>query len=63
LSNFYAKHVAYVQIMATRARKRLYGLADSPVDLAAFMLDGDGTGQPEEFAPASDHCANNGAAA
>jgi pimeloyl-ACP methyl ester carboxylesterase len=25
----------------------LYGLADSPVDLAAFMLDhGDGTGQP-----------------
>jgi pimeloyl-ACP methyl ester carboxylesterase len=25
----------------------LYGLADSPIDLAAFMLDhGDGTGQP-----------------
>src|ERR1700751_619748 len=27
--------------------KTLYGLADSPADLAAFMLDhGDGTGQP-----------------
>jgi pimeloyl-ACP methyl ester carboxylesterase len=43
---FYAKHVAYAQIMATRPQT-LYGLADSPVDLAAFMLDhGDGTGQP-----------------
>jgi len=46
LANFYAKHVAYAQIMATRPQT-LYGLADSPVDLAAFMLDhGDGTGQP-----------------
>ena len=46
LSDFYAKHVAYAQIMATRPQT-LYGLADSPVDLAAFMLDhGDGTGQP-----------------
>jgi pimeloyl-ACP methyl ester carboxylesterase len=46
LSNFYAKHVAYAQIMATRPQT-LYGLADSPADLAAFMLDhGDGTGQP-----------------
>ena len=46
LSNFYAKHVAYAQIMATRPQT-LYGLADSPVDLAAFTLDhGDGTGQP-----------------
>jgi pimeloyl-ACP methyl ester carboxylesterase len=43
---FYAKHVAYAQIMSTRPQT-LYGLADSPVDLAAFMLDhGDGTGQP-----------------
>jgi pimeloyl-ACP methyl ester carboxylesterase len=43
---FYAKHVAYAQIMATRPQT-LYGLADSPIDLAAFMLDhGDGTGQP-----------------
>jgi pimeloyl-ACP methyl ester carboxylesterase len=43
---FYAKHVAYAQIMSTRPQT-LYGLSDSPVDLAAFMLDhGDGTGQP-----------------
>jgi pimeloyl-ACP methyl ester carboxylesterase len=46
LRAFYAKHVAYAQVMATRPQT-LYGLADSPVDLAAFMLDhGDGTGQP-----------------
>jgi pimeloyl-ACP methyl ester carboxylesterase len=46
LSTFYAKHVAYAQIMSTRPQT-LYGLADSPADLAAFMLDhGDGTGQP-----------------
>jgi pimeloyl-ACP methyl ester carboxylesterase len=46
LSGFYARHVAYAQIMTTRPQT-LYGLADSPADLAAFMLDhGDGTGQP-----------------
>ena len=46
LASFYAKHVAYAQIMSTRPQT-LYGLADSPADLAAFMLDhGDGTGQP-----------------
>jgi pimeloyl-ACP methyl ester carboxylesterase len=46
LRNFYAKHVAYAQIMTTRPQT-LYGLADSPAGLAAFMLDhGDGTGQP-----------------
>ena len=46
LRTFYAKHVAYANIMATRPQT-MYGLADSPVDLAAFMLDhGDGTGQP-----------------
>jgi pimeloyl-ACP methyl ester carboxylesterase len=46
LSSFYAKHVAYALIMSTRPQT-LYGLADSPIDLAAFMLDhGDGTGQP-----------------
>jgi pimeloyl-ACP methyl ester carboxylesterase len=46
LRNFYARHVAYAQIMATRPQT-LYGLADSPIGLAAFMLDhGDGTGQP-----------------
>src|SRR4051812_602327 len=45
-STFYAKHVAYAQIMSTRPQT-LYGLADSPIDLAAFALDhGDGTGQP-----------------
>jgi pimeloyl-ACP methyl ester carboxylesterase len=46
LRAFYAQHVAYAQIMATRPQT-LYGLADSPIDLAAFTLDhGDGTGQP-----------------
>src|SRR5215471_6120643 len=38
LRTFYAKHLAYAQIMTTRPQT-LYGLADSPVDLAAFMLD------------------------
>ena len=38
--------MAYALIMGTRPQT-LYGLADSPVDLAAFALDhGDGTGQP-----------------
>ena len=46
LSSFYAKHVAYAQIMSTRPQT-MYGLADSPIDLAAFAIDhGDGTGQP-----------------
>jgi hypothetical protein len=46
LSSFYTSHVAYAQIMSTRPQT-LYGLADSPVDLAAFAIDhGDGTGQP-----------------
>ena len=46
LSDFYAKHVAYAQIMSTRPQT-LYGFADSPIDLAAFAIDhGDGTGQP-----------------
>jgi pimeloyl-ACP methyl ester carboxylesterase len=46
LRSFYAKHVAYALIMSTRPQT-LYGLADSPADLAAFMIDhGDGTGQP-----------------
>ena len=46
LSSFFAKHVAYANIMSTRPQT-MYGLADSPVDLAAFALDhGDGTGQP-----------------
>ena len=46
LSSFYARHVAYALIMTTRPQT-LYGLADSPIDLASFMLDhGDGSGQP-----------------
>ncbi len=46
LGNFYAKHVAYALIMSTRPQT-MYGLADSPIDLAAFAIDhGDGTGQP-----------------
>jgi pimeloyl-ACP methyl ester carboxylesterase len=46
LRGFFAKHVAYGLMMSTRPQT-LYGLADSPIDLAAFMLDhGDGTGQP-----------------
>jgi pimeloyl-ACP methyl ester carboxylesterase len=46
LSTFYAKHVAYALIMTTRPQT-LYGLADSPIDLASFILDhGDGKGQP-----------------
>jgi pimeloyl-ACP methyl ester carboxylesterase len=46
LRSFYASHVAYAQIMATRPQT-LYGFADSPIDLAAFAIDhGDGTGQP-----------------
>ena len=46
LSTFYAKHVAYALIMTTRPQT-LYGLADSPIDLASFILDhGDGSGQP-----------------
>jgi hypothetical protein len=46
LRTFFATHGAYGLIMSTRPQT-LYGLADSPVDLAAFMLDhGDGSGQP-----------------
>ena len=52
LSAFFAKHVAYSAIMSTRPQT-LYGLADSPIDLAAFMIDhGDGTGQPGLIAKA-----------
>jgi pimeloyl-ACP methyl ester carboxylesterase len=46
LKALYAKRRAYAQMMGTRPQT-LYGLADSPVDLAAFMLDhGDGYSQP-----------------
>jgi pimeloyl-ACP methyl ester carboxylesterase len=43
---FTYKHVAIYKVMAERPQT-LYGLADSPVALAAYMLDhGDGGGQP-----------------
>ena len=43
LLRFFGAHVAYGLIMGTRPQT-LYGLADSPIDLAAFMLDhGDGS--------------------
>jgi len=46
LSILFAKRRAYAQMMGTRPQT-LYGLADSPVGLAAWMLDhGDGYGQP-----------------
>ncbi len=46
LRRFFSSHVAYGLIMGTRPQT-LYGLADSPIALATFMLDhGDGSGQP-----------------
>lgn len=40
------KHVAYAKMMGSRPQT-LYGLTDSPIGLAAFLLDhGDGDGQP-----------------
>ncbi len=46
LQVLYAKHFAYAAFMRQRPQT-LYGLADSPVGLAAWLLDhGDGDGQP-----------------
>jgi pimeloyl-ACP methyl ester carboxylesterase len=46
LAVLFAKRRAYAQMMATRPQT-LYGLADSPIGLAAWLLDhGDGYGQP-----------------
>jgi pimeloyl-ACP methyl ester carboxylesterase len=46
LRGFFAKHAAYALEMATRPQT-LYGLADSPVSLAAWLIDhGDGDDQP-----------------
>jgi len=46
LQVLYAKHFAYAAFMRQRPQT-LYGLADSPVGLAAWLLDhGDGNGQP-----------------
>jgi pimeloyl-ACP methyl ester carboxylesterase len=46
LAVLFTKRRAYAQMMATRPQT-LYGLADSPIGLAAWILDhGDGYGQP-----------------
>jgi pimeloyl-ACP methyl ester carboxylesterase len=46
LTVLFGKRRAYAQMMATRPQT-LYGLADSPVGLAAWLFDhGDGYGQP-----------------
>jgi pimeloyl-ACP methyl ester carboxylesterase len=46
LTALFTKRRAYAQMMATRPQT-LYGLADSPVGLAAWLFDhGDGYGQP-----------------
>jgi pimeloyl-ACP methyl ester carboxylesterase len=46
LQLLYGKQFAYAAFMRTRPQT-LYGLADSPVGLAAWLLDhGDGNGQP-----------------
>jgi pimeloyl-ACP methyl ester carboxylesterase len=46
VKDFRAKHFAYAAMMSTRPQT-LYGLADSPVGLAAWILDhGDGDAQP-----------------
>src|SRR5262249_23468889 len=43
---FSYKQVAYAKLMGTRPQT-LYGIGDSPVGLAAWLLDhGDGDGQP-----------------
>ncbi|GIH14454.1 epoxide hydrolase family protein [Rugosimonospora africana] len=49
LTVFFAKQAGYGIIMQTRPQTVGYGLTDSPVGLAAFLLDhGDGDGQPAE---------------
>jgi hypothetical protein len=46
LTILFTKRLAYAQMMGTRPQT-LYGLADSPVGLAAWLFDhGDGYGQP-----------------
>jgi hypothetical protein len=51
---FSYKQVAYAKLMGTRPQT-LYGIADSPVGLAAWLLDhGDGDGQPAGLVSALD---------
>ncbi|HEY3676724.1 MAG TPA: alpha/beta fold hydrolase [Candidatus Tumulicola sp.] len=46
LQSLYGRHFAYAAFMRQRPQT-LYGLADSPIGLAAWLLDhGDGSGQP-----------------
>jgi pimeloyl-ACP methyl ester carboxylesterase len=46
LGKLYSKHLGYAVVMKTRPQT-LYGLADSPVSLASWLLDhGDGNAQP-----------------
>src|SRR2546430_16767180 len=53
LKGFFAKNASYAFEMATRPQT-LYGLADSPVSLAAWLIDhGDGDDQPAEIGRAS----------
>jgi pimeloyl-ACP methyl ester carboxylesterase len=47
VNKFLAKHGAYATMMKTRPQTVGYGLTDSPVGLAAWIIDhGDGYGQP-----------------
>ena len=47
VNNFFAKHAAYATMMKTRPQTVGYGLSESPVGLAAWIIDhGDGYGQP-----------------
>jgi pimeloyl-ACP methyl ester carboxylesterase len=47
LSSFYLKNAAYGLMMQTRPQTVGYGMSDSPIGLAAWLLDhGDGYGQP-----------------
>src|SRR5262245_61860232 len=56
---FTYKHVAIYQMMASRPQT-LYGLADSPVGLAAYLLDhGDHDGQPAAAVVAALHRASS----
>jgi hypothetical protein len=53
------KQIAYAQLMWTRPQT-LYGIADSPVGLVAWLLDhGDGGGQPAEGTTTSKRAATS----
>jgi pimeloyl-ACP methyl ester carboxylesterase len=59
LKDFYAKGTAMYSEMATRPQT-LYGIADSPVGLAAWLIDhGDGDAQPAAAAVAAVHRATS----